>query len=254
MSKKILSNCKQATLLVMTLIVLITLTLILQSCSVKEAFDDGNFNSAVSNEEISVIALEESLEFDFEIRVALDEVYEMTMNYDPRLEPFIQEFFVQINSIIQGFYNALRFNDVSYVEEYLSSNIVIVENGNANNVSLISWIFNFIENDEALRSYLSILEQGGEQPLRRATYFVNMYKCEFFGNRVSFSALYNDDGGAYSPEYLGLWTDDFPNIFFVFETTITDSLIDPGWHFVTHGIFLSLENLQFRIFAVTTDS
>jgi len=197
-------------------------------------------------------------ELGFELWVELDEVYEMVMNYDPRLEPFAHEFFTQINEIIQGFYNALRYSDASYVRGYLSRNIVIVENAKFQNMNLIERVFSTIDWAGALDSHLYRVEQSevlqSEEWLTSfSTFFVNVQERGLSGNQIEFNILFNVPGNINSPRLAALYLDDFLGIFFNFQTSMPAPWVENGTALYSHGVALGLENMRFRIFEIFTE-
>ncbi|MCL2611452.1 MAG: hypothetical protein FWE02_07255 [Defluviitaleaceae bacterium] len=229
------------------------------STTEEEPIYEPNFDVSNDVEICDVISTTEEQEpipkLDFGEWATFEEIYEIVMAYNNRLEPFINDFYVQINEIIQDFYVMLKTNDSTIIQRHLASNTILIENADFNSVDLVRWVLNFVEHSESWAGFFSTRNLDDEfRNNRSSTYLVNVSKHNSWGDRINFAMLYNDFGGTYTPKFTGIWLNYFSNISFMFETEITDSSLDPGWHLITHGVSLSLENLHFRISSVTVDS
>jgi len=190
-------------------------------------------------------------EHAFEVFISFEEVNDLVMSFDPRLEPFAYEFFTQINEIIQAFSDTIYHQNITLLKPFTSQNILVIADGDWGKAVQIVEVFR-----DAIFGRTDILARGQEywiefiigSPMAVGPFTVSTPQAEM---GINIGPLFRHGEIFDRPEFQWIFTRNFPDIFFAFSGAPIDTPFDVGGH-RGWSIHLRLENMRFKIVDIST--
>ena len=186
---------------------------------------------------------------EFENYLMFDDFHQILVSYDLRLESFIEDFYLQVNEIIESFPNAIYYQEIDYIMNFLSSQSVIVENGDISRMNALSFILSMLEANADYSFDDFQLEQiQNPAPNNLVGTFIRTV-CRDSLSGIQIGLLYRQDSNYDRLIFRGaVFEEPFERIILIFSTTVLDGPFQGRQ--ITYEVSLGLENLQFRIQSV----
>jgi len=223
----------------MFLILVIMVMCLFTSCSIRSDNQDDH------------IFAENNHEHDIAIVIPFNEIYAMIMAYEPRLEPFIYEFFIQLNELVLIFTDALYYQNVNHIEQVLSHGIMFVKDGDFGKANQFRTVFSHIiyGHADSLVDW-NWMEHIMGSPMNTGAFIVSTPR---HNNALNVGVLFRHEDVVARPTFDGLFiAEHFPNLILAFQVNVAESTFDTGWN-RNFAVYVRLENLQFKIVDIVTE-
>ena len=216
------------------------------------------FAAVLALSSIAVLPAETEREYPFEVVISLEEVRDMVVGFDPRLEPFAHDFFVQINEIVQAFSDTIYHQDITRLEPFASKNMVVIAKGNfwAIQIQDIFW--------EVIHMSMSVTEwqRWGkiiiESEPNISSFTISTPQSTLYSadQGINIGLLFRHGEIFNRPLFEGINTwpfpNDLPDVVFSFSAMPIASPFENSWH-RAWIVRLRLENLRYRIVDISSE-
>jgi len=189
--------------------------------------------------------------------------------YDERLEPFTEDFFNQINSIIVAFTDTIYHHDSSHLSGFISDGTALIENSSIfldREISRVLRLFSIPKEGEQLTwegiadSMLGVSSLFSEQALFYSDYriegrsepFLATYLRRADNNSLNIQPILISDVIMDRPILRGVEVSYFPEIILIFGAMAIESPFDSR-NFVSYIVHLNLESMEYKIIIIYTE-